>query len=161
MINYIRVNFLLFNFQPSSRPEQTIFHVHTYRLDCQTRLSDPREPRSDHHISQEILPEIRPPRPNSTPNQQTGPATRSDPTDQTCPTATPNHQIRSPHQTTGQHPRLFSFWSAQHTQSTEMVQVRCIPYGLGQGGYIELWMNLAKHTFHTRSAWNFRTFFSA
>ena len=42
MINYIRVNFLLFNFQPSSRPEQTIFHVHNYRLDCQTSLSDPR-----------------------------------------------------------------------------------------------------------------------
>ena len=42
MINCIRVNFLLFNFQPSSRPEQTIFHVHNYRLDCQTRLSDPR-----------------------------------------------------------------------------------------------------------------------
>ena len=45
MINYIRVNFLLFNFQPSSRPEQTIFHVHNYRLDCQTLsvyLSDPR-----------------------------------------------------------------------------------------------------------------------
>ena len=45
MINYIRVNFLLFNFQPSSRPEQTIFHVHNYRLECQTLsvyLSDPR-----------------------------------------------------------------------------------------------------------------------
>ena len=40
-----------------------------------------------------------------------------------------------------------------------MVQVRCILYGLGQGGYIELWMNLAKHTFHTLSAWSFRTFF--
>ena len=40
-----------------------------------------------------------------------------------------------------------------------MVQVRCIPYGLGQRGYIELWMNLAKHTFHTRSAWSFRNFF--
>ena len=40
-----------------------------------------------------------------------------------------------------------------------MVQVRCIHYGLGQGGYIELWMNLAKHTFHTRSAWSFRNFF--
>ena len=40
-----------------------------------------------------------------------------------------------------------------------MVQVRCILYGLGQGGYIELWMNLAKHTFHTRSASSFRTFF--
>ena len=40
-----------------------------------------------------------------------------------------------------------------------MVQVRCIHYGLGQGGYIELWMNLAKHTFHTRSASSFRNFF--
>ena len=77
MINYIRVNFLLFNFQPSSRPEQTIFHVHNYRLDCQTSLST-RDPRSDHYNSQEILPEIRPPRPNATPNQQTRPATRSD-----------------------------------------------------------------------------------
>ena len=40
-----------------------------------------------------------------------------------------------------------------------MVQVRCFLYGLGQGGYIELWMNLAKHTFHRLSAWSFRTFF--
>ena len=40
-----------------------------------------------------------------------------------------------------------------------MVQVRCILYGLGQGGYIELWMNLAKHTFHTLSAWSFPNFF--
>ena len=67
-------------------------------------------------------------------------------------TANPDHQFRSPHQTTGQHSWLLSFQSAQHTQALEMVQVRCILYGLGQGGYIELWMNLAKHTFHTRSA---------
>ena len=40
-----------------------------------------------------------------------------------------------------------------------MTQVRCILYGLGKGGYIELWMNLAKHTFHTRSASSFRNFF--
>ena len=40
-----------------------------------------------------------------------------------------------------------------------MVQVRCFLYGLGQGGYIELWMNLAKHTFHTRSASSFRILF--
>ena len=31
--------------------------------------------------------------------------------------------------------------------------------GWVKGGYIELWMNLAKHTFHTRSAQSFRTFF--
>ena len=77
------------------------------------------------------------------------------------PTSTPkpDHRIRSPHQSTQFHPWLHSFKSAQHSLSTEMVQVRCIPYGLGQGGYIELWRNLAKHTFHTRSAWSFRTFF--
>ena len=40
-----------------------------------------------------------------------------------------------------------------------MVQVRCFLYGLGQGGYIELWMNLARHTFHTRSASSFRILF--
>ena len=79
----------------------------------------------------------------------------SDPTT----TTNPDHQFRSPHQTTGQHSWLLSFQSAQHTQPLEMVQVRCILYGLGQGGYIELWMNLAKHTFHTRSAWSFRIFF--
>ena len=79
----------------------------------------------------------------------------SDPTS----TPKPDHRIRSPHQSTHFHPWLHSFKSAQHSLSTEMVQVRCIPYGLGQGGYIELWRNLAKHTFHTRSAWSFRTFF--
>ena len=77
------------------------------------------------------------------------------PSDQTA-TATPLHQIRSPHQTTDHHPWLLSFQSSQHTQPLEMVQVRCIPYGLGEGGYIELWMNLAKHTFHTLSAWRLR-----
>ena len=74
-------------------------------------------------------------------------------------TTTRDHQIRPPHQTTDHHPWLLSFQSSQHTQPLEMVQVRCIPYGLGEGGYIELWMNLAKHTFHTPSAWIFRTFF--
>jgi len=49
-------------------------------------------------------------------------------------TATPDYQIRSPHQTTDHHPWLPSFQSAQHTQPLELVQVRCILYGLGQGG---------------------------
>ena len=31
--------------------------------------------------------------------------------------------------------------------------------GWVKGGYIELWMNLAKHTFHTLSAWSFRILF--
>ena len=55
------------------------------------------------------------------------------PSDQTS-TATPDHQLTSLHQTTDHHPWLLSIQSAQHTQSLEMVQVRCILYGLGQGG---------------------------
>ena len=74
-------------------------------------------------------------------------------------TATPDYQIRSPHQTTDHHPCLLSFQSAQDAQPLELVQVRCILCGLGQGGYIKLWMNLAKHTFHTLSAWRLRNSF--
>ena len=73
------------------------------------------------------------------------------------PTTKSDHQIRTPdYQTTDHYPCLLSF-QAQLTQPLEMLQVRCILYGLGQGRYIELWMNLAKHTFHTRSAWSLRT----
>ena len=64
----------------------------------------------------------------------------------------PDHQIRSPHQITDHEPWLLGLQSAQHIKPFELIQVRCILYGLGQGGYIELWMNLAKHTFHTLSA---------
>ena len=71
-------------------------------------------------------------------------------------TVKPDHQIRSDHPT---RPQTSMLQTEKHTQPLEMVQVRCIPYGLVQGGYIELWMNLAKHTFHTRSAWSFRKFF--
>ena len=71
-------------------------------------------------------------------------------------TARPDYQIRSPHQTTDHHPWLLNFQSAQDAQPLEVVQVRCILYGLGQGGYIELWMNLTKHTSHTLSAWRLR-----
>ena len=91
MINYIRVNFLLFNFQPSSRPEQTIFHVHNYRLDCQTSLSDPRaQIRPPHQPgnpsrNQTITSEF-----HSKPVHPAGQQIRPAP----C-TATPNHQIRS------------------------------------------------------------------
>ena len=89
----------------------------------------------------------------TTDHHQNRPPKQTIRTDHHCQTRQPD-QIRSPHQTTDQHPR-----TEQHTQPLEMVQVRCIRYGLGHGGYIELWMNLAKHTFHTRSAWSFRIFF--
>ena len=102
-------------------------------------------PRSDHHTRQSDESQMRP---------QIRPCTNSHirlSSDQTT---------RSDHPT-DYHPWLLHFKSAQHTQPREMVQVRCIVCGLGQGGYIELWMNLAKHTFHTRSAWSFRTSFPA
>ena len=132
----------LFDFQPS---DQTIFLRHT------SSLSDHHTRQSDHNPDQTTTSKYHN-RPSSWPDHQIRPS------DHTT-TANPDHQFRSPHQTTGHHPWLLSFRSAQHTQPLEMVQVRCILYGLGQGGYIELWMNLAKHTFHTCSALSFRTFF--
>ena len=92
---YITSGFLLFNFQPSSRPEPTIFHVHNYRLDCQTRLSDPRA---------QIRPLQQPGDPSR--NQTTTSKFHSKPTDPAGPApdqtrqirpAPPPHQIRSPH----------------------------------------------------------------
>ena len=89
----------------------------------------------------------------------------SDPTQNQ--TTTDHRQTRPPNQITppditDHQPWLLGFQSAQHTQPFELVQVRCILHGLGQGGYIELWMNLAKHTFHTLSALRLRnSFFSA
>ena len=113
-------------------------------------------------LSHETIPSNLTPAQTTTSEYHNRPS--SDPPNQTI--RTDHHrqtrqpdQIRSPHQTTDHHPWLFSFQAAQHNQHSEMVQVRCIHYGLGQGGYIELWMNLAKHTFHTRSAWSFRNFF--
>ena len=102
-------------------------------------------PRSDHHNRQSdeyhIRPQIRPCT-NSHIRPSSDQTTRSD-------------------QPTDYHPWLLQFKSAQHTQPRKMVQVRRILCGLGQGGYIELWMNLATHTFHTRSAWSFWTSYSA
>ena len=107
----------------------------------------------------QIWPQLRPPHLNiTTDHRQTRPPNPTIRTDHHRQTRQPD-QIRSPHQTTDHHPWLLSFQAAQHNQHSEMVQVRRIHYGLGQGGYIELWMNLAKHTFHTRSAWSFRNFF--
>ena len=115
-------------------------------------------------LSHETIPSNLTPAQTTTSEYHNRPS--SDPPNQTI--RTDHHrqtrqpdQIRSPHQTTDHHPWLFRFQAAQYTQHSGMVQVRCIHYGLGEGGYIELWMNLAKHTFHTRSAWSFRNFFSA
>ena len=114
---------------------------------------------SNYSINHSIWPQLRPPHLNiTTDHRQTRSPNPTIRTDLHRQTRQPD-QIRSPHQTTDHNPWLFSFQAAQHNQPSEMVQVRCIHYGLGQGGYIELWMNLAKHTFHTRSASSFRNFF--
>ena len=128
-----------------------MFLRHTSRLDYETSLSDHHTTQSDQNPDQTTTSEYHN-RPSSRPDHQIRPSDHNT-------TANPDNQFRSPHQTTGHHPWRLSFQSAQHTQPLEMVQVRCILYGLGQGGYIELWMNLAKHTFHTRSASSFRNFF--
>ena len=87
------------------------------------------------------------------------------PSDQT---ATPDHQIRPPHQTTrSDHPTrlqttILDYSASNHHSIPNLLKwyrSGALAYGLGEGGYIELWMNLAKHTFHTLSAWIFRTFF--
>ena len=83
-------------------------------------------------------------------------------------TRPPNQTIRSPDQTTSSdHPTrpqdsiLAYSVSNQHSIPSLLKWYRSGAFfvGLGRGGYIELWMNLAKQTFHTRSAWSFRTLF--
>ena len=130
----------LFNFQPSDQtifPETSPSHHRNRQSDQNPDQTTTFEYTRDHH-------QTRPP-------------------NQTIRSADHHRYTRPPvqitPQTTGRYPWLLSFQSAQQTQPLEMVQVRCILYGLGRGGYIELWMKLAKHTFHTRSAWSFRNFF--
>ena len=71
------------------------------------------------------------------------------PSDQTV-TTIPDHQIRSSQQTT----ILDYSVSDQHSTTILLEWYRLGAFLMGwvKGGYIELWMNLAKHTFHTRSA---------
>ena len=114
---------------------------HFCLADLQTSLSEPPQVRP-HQTKSDLRSDHIRPSPDPT-------TTKSDNQNRPPP----------PHQTTDHHPWLLSFQSAQHTQPLELVQVRCILYGLGQGGYTELWMNLAKHTFHTRSAWRLRNSF--
>ena len=119
--------------------------------------------RPDHFPQTDL--QSRSPHQTNTPQQ----STRSAPDQTTRPSSDPttirpsdrhNHtRLPDPIIPTENHPWLVGFKSAQQHKSRWMVQVRCIPCGLGQGGYIELWMNLAKHTFHTLSAWSFRTLF--
>ena len=126
----------LFNFQYS---DQTIFLRQTSRVDHYTK------PKL--HNSQPDQPQIRPPNPSTTPDH---PQTRTiRPSDQTV-TTIPDHQIRSSQQTT----ILDYSVSDQHSTTSLLEWYRLGAFLMGwvKGGFIELWMNLAKHTFHTRSA---------
>ena len=130
----------LFNFQQSDQtifPETSPSHHRNRQSDQNPDQTTTFEYTRDHH-------QTRPP------NQTIRSADRhryTRPPDQITP------------QTTGPYPWLLSFQSAQQTQPLEMVQVRCILYGLGRGGYIELWMNLAKAYFPHTFGLKFSEFF--
>ena len=116
------IYWLRFSFFQFLASDHTIFLRKTSRVDHQTR--------QDLHNSQSDPPQIRQPYPSTTPDhpqtQQTNQTTRTD----------RHHHTRPPDQIiqADNHPWLLSFKSAHHNQSLGMVHVRCIPYGLGQGG---------------------------
>ena len=95
---------------------------------------------------------MRPPNPNTT--SLARPPNQTIKADHHRQSRTPD-QIRSPHQTTVHHPPNRTVYSA----SFKWYRSGAFFMGWVKGGYIVLWMNLAKHTFHTLSAWVFRTFF--
>ena len=86
------------------------------------------------------------------------PITKSD---HQIPPAPPNQTIGSDHPTRAHTSILDYTASNQHSTAYLLKWYRSGAFLMGwvNGGYIELWRNLAKHTFHTRSAWSFRTFF--
>ena len=102
--------------------------------------------RPDHFPQTDL--QSRSPHQTNTPQQSTRSApdqtTKSE--YQTRPSSDPttirpsdrHHHTRPPDQIipTDKHPWLVGFKSAQQHKSLWMVQVRCIPCGLGQGGYI-------------------------
>ena len=104
----------------------------------------------------QITSQIRPLHTNTTTDNRPDPTTKLD------------HQITPPppiQTTSSDHPNrpqdtiLDYSASNQHSIPSLLKWYRSGAFfvGLGRGGYIELWMNLAKHTFHTRSARSFRT----
>ena len=139
LFHYYNLIFLYFQFS-AVRPDhlsQAYFQKTVHKI----------HPTTDHPIGVQI----RPTNPNTSPDNQT--TVRSDRHGHT--------RLQDQMSPPDYCPWLLSFKSAQYTQPPEMVQVRFIPCGLGKGGYIEFWMNLAKHTIHSLSAWSIRTSYSA
>ena len=130
----------LFNFQPQTRPssserppEQII------KLDKTSTTVNQIRPRSDSHILVQHQTILRPKK-------------QIRPLEQTV-TTIPYHQIRSSRQTT-----ILDYSASNQHITTSLLEWYTLGAFLmgwikgGGGGYIELWMNLAKHTFHTFSA---------
>ena len=121
-------------FRPQT--DKTIFLRETYRSDHQpdsqtSQASDPTirsKPRSDHY------------HPNIIPDRKTPPSNQ--------PLKADSH---FPNQTTI---ILDCSASNQHSTPSLLKWYRSGAFLVGwvKGGYIELWMNLTKHTFHTPSA---------
>ena len=135
----------VFNFQPS---EQTIFLSQSARLGHGTR-------------PQRQAIRSAPDQTTTTVNQT---SLKSDHRSDHEPTPTPDHrQTRLPDQISRQTTIHDCSTSNQHSTPNlvKWYRLGALFVGWVKGGYIELWMNLAKHTFHTRSAWSFRTSFSA
>ena len=99
----------------------------------------------------QITSQIRPLHTNTTTDHRPDPTTKLD------------HQITPPppiQTTSSDHPNrpqdtIFDYSASnQHSIPSLLKWYRSGAFfvGLARGGYIELWMNLAKHTFHTRSA---------
>ncbi|CAH3137277.1 unnamed protein product, partial [Porites lobata] len=101
----------------ADHPPQSVLQVRP--LNQTTTAVHKISPRSDHHNRQSDESQIR---------LQIRPCSNSD-------IRPSSDQTTRSDQPTDYHPWLLHLKSAQHTQPREMVQVRCIVCGLGQGGY--------------------------
>ena len=137
MFHYYYLSFLSFNFQPS---DQTILFRHSSRLDHETV-----------HQTTTTDSQIRLPLQNTTKDHRHDPTTKSD---HQIPSPPPIQTTRSDHPTRPQDTILDYSASNQYSIPNLWKWYRSGAFFMGwvKGGYIKLWMNLAKNTFHTRSA---------
>ena len=128
---------LIFQF---SAVRQTILFRHSSRLDHETV-----------HQTTTTDSQIRRPHPNTTKGNRHDPTTKSD---HQIPSPPPIQTTRSDHPTRPQYTILDYSASNQDSIPNLWKGYRSGAFFMGwvKGGYIKLWMNLAKHTFHTRSA---------
>ena len=142
----VRPDHLLQSDHTTRPPEQPIRSASDQTTTTNNRRSLRSDHRSDHASTP--TPDHRQTRPPKSAHQIKPP-----PPHQTSRSDQPNQQITI----------LDCSTSNQHSTPNLLKWYRsgALFVSWVKGGYIELWMNLAKHTFHTRSAWSFRTSFSA